>query len=316
MRQWRVGSFSMGLILALLGIGLIIDRFSGTPKALELVVIWWPLALILLGAEILAVGFLSRNEQFKLKYDGWSILLVIVLFFFCLGSYALSYSGVVPQVREAISLAEYSCAIPDQEANLAGIKKVIITSREGDLTLHSVPGDKLTILGQAAIWASTLEAADKLAGEARVKLITFGDTLHVQINQVPEYRNIFRQRHSQADRVIFIPAGISLEITNPDFPQSRITLYLNSLAAPWSIDTAGPVRVNLFPELDLMFYGSACSIENLAGNTDWEYSSEENPKVGSYQKVSGKIRLGSGRWPLVISSKQDIEVNLCQDQIN
>jgi len=82
-----------GLDPVLLGVGLIIDHFSGNLKALELVTNWWPLALILLGTETLAVGFLSRNEQFKIRYDGWSILLTIILVFFCLGSYALSYSG-------------------------------------------------------------------------------------------------------------------------------------------------------------------------------------------------------------------------------
>ena len=101
MRQWRVGSFSMGLILVLLGVGLIVDHYSAAHKALELVITWWPLALILLGIEILAVGFLSRNEQFKIKYDGWSIFLMIILFFFCLGSYALSLQR---------------CASPDPEA--------------------------------------------------------------------------------------------------------------------------------------------------------------------------------------------------------
>ena len=58
MRQWRVGSFSMGLILILAG-----------------------------------------NEQFKFKYDGWPIFLMIVLFLFCLGSCSLSYSGVIPHIR-------------------------------------------------------------------------------------------------------------------------------------------------------------------------------------------------------------------------
>ncbi len=310
MRQWRVGSFSMGLILVLLGVGLIIDRFSGTPKALELVITWWPLALILLGAEILAVGFLSQNEQFKLKYDGWSILLMIVLFFFCLGSYAVSYSGLIPQIREALSISEYSCAIPDQEIELTGFKKVILSSREGDLELHSISGEKLTILGQATIRASSAEAAEELARQSQAEIKTVGDTLFIQINQVPEQKNIFRYNYSSSGRAIFVPAGISLEVIRPH-TGNNTTLSLDSLAAPWSVDSGGPVRVNLAPDLDLTLFGSvAWSRDNLTGNTDWEYTSKEDPDNFPHQKATGKIKLGQGRWPLVISSEQSIEVNL------
>ena len=44
MRQWRVGSFSMGLVLVLLGIGLLLYQLKGAPAALDLIFNWWPLA--------------------------------------------------------------------------------------------------------------------------------------------------------------------------------------------------------------------------------------------------------------------------------
>lgn len=310
MRQWRVGSFSMGLILVLLGVGLILNQFSGTPKALELVANWWPLALILLGAEILASGFLSRNEQFKIKYDGWSILLTIILVFFCLGSYALFYSGIMLQIRETLSLTEHSCTIPDQETNLTGINKIVISSQEGDLELHSISGNKLTVLGQATIQASTAEQAAELARQAQAEIKTVGDTLFIRTNQVPERNNIFRSNYSKSARAIFVPADIQLEVTRP-YTGSNTILNLDSLAAPWSVDSGGPVRINLAPDLDLTLSGSVTwSRKNLTGNADWVYTSEEDPDNGPHQKVSGKIKLGQGRWPLVISSEQSIEANL------
>lgn len=312
MRQWRVGSFSMGLILVLLGVGLLIDRFSGAPRALELVINWWPLALILLGAEILAVGFLSRNEQFKIKYDGWSILLMIVLFFFSLGSYALAYSGVIPQIQEALSISEHRCTIPDQEVDLTGINKVIISSFQGeDLELHSIPGSKMTILGQAAIRASSAETAEDLSRRAGVDIKTIGDTLFVQTIPVPGQNNIFRHNYSRSNRAFFVPAGVSLEISSAGY-DSSITLSLDSLEAPWSIENGGPVRVNLSPDLDLTLLGTVSwSRENLTGNADWEYTSvEEDPDNYQHQRATGKIELGQGRWPLLIYSEQRIEANL------
>lgn len=312
MRQWRVGSFSMGLILVFLGAGLIVDHFSLAHKALDLVIIWWPLALILFGAEILASGFLSRNEQFKIKYDGWSIFLMIILFFFCLGSYTLSYSGVLPQIREALAFSDYPCSIPDQEISLVGINKVIISSRGGELELHNTPDDdKMTILGQATIPAATGEAAGKLAEQGQAEIKKVGDSLFVQINHVPGQNNIFRHRLSESGRAIFIPADITLEVTGSGYDNS-ITLSLDSLNAGWTIDNSGPVRVNLSPDLDVLLSGSVSwSRSNLTGNIDWEYTTEEeDPDSYPHQRASGKFRLGRGSWPLVISSSQTIEANI------
>lgn len=315
MRQWRVGSFSMGLILVLLGIGLIVDHFNAAPITLDLAINWWPLALILLGAEILASGFLSRNEQFKLKYDGWSIFLMIILFFFCLGSYALSYSGVLPQIREALAFSDYSCPIPDQEVDLAGIGKVIISSQGEELELHSVAGEKMTILGQATIHAVSEEIARELAGQAQADIRAVGDTLLIHFNRVYGQNNIFRQHPGRSGRVIFVPTGVPLELTGSDYGGS-VTMSLDSLEAPWSIESGGPIRVNLTPELDVTISGTVSwSRANLTGNVDWEYTSAEDESDSSpYQKAGGKIKLGRGRWPLLISSGQSIEVNLRQVQ--
>ena len=95
-----------------------------------------------------------------------------------------------------------------------------------------------------------------------------------------------------------------------------ITLSLDSLDAGWTIDSSGPVRVNLSPELDVNISGSvAWSRSSLTGNVDWKYTSaEEDPDSYSHQRATGKIKLGQGRWPLVISSSQSIEVNLRQVQ--
>ncbi len=309
MRQWRVGSFSMGFILVLLGIGLIIDRFGGTPKAIELVINWWPLMLILLGIEILAAGFLSRNEQFKIKYDGWSILLMIILVFFSMGSYALLYSGVIPQAQDALSFDRYSCALPDQEIDLTGIKNVIISSREGELELHSVSGEKLTILGQAEIRATSIEAASEIARQAEAEIRKVGDTLLIQANSVPVQSNIFRSNYSKTGRLIFVPAGIPLEVSCSGFDNS-VTLKLDSLKAPWTFKSGGPVSVYLSSDLDLTLTGSVSwSRENLTGNAEWLYTSDPDSEHGS-RSASGTVTLGQGSWPLVIYSDQRIETNI------
>ncbi len=311
MRQWRAGSFSLALILVLLGVGLLVDRFSGAPKALELVVTWWPLALILLGTEILAAGFLPRSEQFPLKYDGWSIFLLVVLFFFGLGSYALSSSGMIAQIQEALAISDYPCTIPDQKVDLAGIKKIVLSTHGGALEIRNGAGEELTILGQATIPAVSAEAAARMAEQGRAGLKTVGDTLYIRIDAVPTQHNIFRHNSSRCERTIFIPAVMPLEVTGSGFMRDIVMINLDSYEASWSIDHPGPVRVNLSRDLDLTLSGSVSrSGENLTGNAAWEYPSAEDPDRGSHQKTTGTVTLGQGRRPLVISSDEWIEVNL------
>ena len=74
-RQRRVGTFTLGLSLILIGI-LVIAALFTQGRALE----WFryaPVVLIFLGVEILIYAVCFRNE--KLKYDGLSIFLVIVI---------------------------------------------------------------------------------------------------------------------------------------------------------------------------------------------------------------------------------------------
>lgn len=311
MRQWRVGSFSMGLILIFLGAGLVAGHFGEPSKVLEVALTWWPLALILLGLEILAAGFLSRNDQFKFKYDGWSIVLVALLYLFSLGHCALAGSGLLPQIREALAASEYSCTIPELETSLTGINKVIISSRGGDLELHSVTGNKLTLVGQAEIPAVTVEAAEKLAGQARPDLKRIGDTLFIQINPVCGKSNLFGQGPSHCGWAIFVPAAVSLELTGSGH-EGQTAISLDSLRAPWSIDTETPVRVALSSSLDLTLYGSVSgSRENLSGNASWACPPEKKgDDNGRLQKFTGEIKLGQGHSPLVINSGEWIEANL------
>lgn len=52
MRQWRAGTFSMGLILVLFGFALLFSTLKGA-QGVKFIVDLWPVALIVLGGEII-----------------------------------------------------------------------------------------------------------------------------------------------------------------------------------------------------------------------------------------------------------------------
>ena len=87
MRQFRVGTFSMGILLIAAGVLLLLGRFTGIPS-IKLILDFWPVILIILGIEILIYIFISKEDQPKIKYDGLSIFIILLLIFLSTIAYA------------------------------------------------------------------------------------------------------------------------------------------------------------------------------------------------------------------------------------
>jgi membrane-bound ClpP family serine protease len=78
MRRWRVGTFSMGVLLILVGALLMMGEFQQISK-IKLLYTWWPVILIILGLEVLAHVYLSKEEHPVAKYDGFSIFIILLI---------------------------------------------------------------------------------------------------------------------------------------------------------------------------------------------------------------------------------------------
>lgn len=89
MRQWRVGTLSMGVLLIGVGVLLLIGRLNGV-ASITWILKWWPIILILLGLEILGYAYFSKQESPKIMYDGFSIFIVLVIIIFSSGAYIFS----------------------------------------------------------------------------------------------------------------------------------------------------------------------------------------------------------------------------------
>ena len=83
----RVGTYTFGAMLILVGISTFIMTFTKL-DLVKYLLMFWPLILIFLGVEIL---YLNTKSTVKVKIDFWSIILMcIVLFFtgiFSIGNY-------------------------------------------------------------------------------------------------------------------------------------------------------------------------------------------------------------------------------------
>lgn len=101
MRQRRVGTVSMGVLLIMLGGLLLYAQISLIP-AMEIVIKWWPIILFLLGAEVLIYTALSKQDSPKVKYDLFSIFIILLIVLTGVGMYGLTEAGVIPRLNRIV----------------------------------------------------------------------------------------------------------------------------------------------------------------------------------------------------------------------
>lgn len=97
MKTKRVGTVSMALVLIMFGVILLLSQFM-LVSAFELFVKLWPFIIIVLGIEILYT--LYRNgEEVNLKYDVFSIFIVILILLVNIGIYGLMETGLMDLIK-------------------------------------------------------------------------------------------------------------------------------------------------------------------------------------------------------------------------
>src|SRR5690554_1259403 len=101
-RQWRVGTISMGLTLLVIGIVLLIGSFGGS-LALSNILKLWPIILITLGLEMVLTDtwVTIKGIRISFTYDGLSIFLVLLLVFVSSGLVALESTGMLDYAHTA-----------------------------------------------------------------------------------------------------------------------------------------------------------------------------------------------------------------------
>lgn len=98
MRKWRVGTFTMSLLLIAVGVVLLIGEIKGF-SGLDKIIVWWPIILIILGLEVLLNVVLSKNEHSQIKFDGFSIFMIIIIVIFSFVAYGFNHVVVKKEFR-------------------------------------------------------------------------------------------------------------------------------------------------------------------------------------------------------------------------
>lgn len=156
MRQWKVGSLTLGLALIFIGtifiIGNIVDM-----TLLGKLIKFWPIVFILLGVEILVSSYFAQKNNEKLKLGGVSIFMFFIIFILCgcffIGNMAVDFTKDGMKIRNFYSLryTHQSKFTKNYTVNPKKSNKVTINSRSGNVYIDKSSNSNIEITADGTI---------------------------------------------------------------------------------------------------------------------------------------------------------------------
>lgn len=210
MRVWRVGSISMGISLLFLGIVLLLSKLFHL-KSATILVSWWPIILIVLGAEILVYLLLSKQEKPIVKYDMLSIFFVGCIGMVGIGLTIITTTGILEKVNEWSKIETNIINLPEYEESLGdNINRVVINTGSQALTIDGSQENDVSIFGIYRAQSLGKEAVIETMGDYLL-VKEKGDTLYVQLKDVYHLSQPF-QDWVDVYATMILPSNIALEV--------------------------------------------------------------------------------------------------------
>lgn len=216
MRQWRVGTISMGIMLIGIGVLLLVEKVNGI-ASINLIIKWWPLILVLLGVEILGFVYFSKEESPKIKYDGFSIFMVIVIIIFSAGAYIITSfplgNGRFVISNGYIGTYKYDSNYTKKKAIEAKeSKKLDIINSYGNIEVERSDSSKVEVTAEIAI-RNNDETYSKSISDKIVE-VSQGDTIKVEAKAKSIDYDKYKIQSINIDFKIKVPANLEVNIKN------------------------------------------------------------------------------------------------------
>ena len=297
MRRWRVGTLSLGVLMIVVGVVMLAAQFKQV-AVLDMLLRWWPLILVLIGGEVLWHVYTSKEQEPKVKYDVFSIFIIIIMLFSGIGMYALTATGVVEGISWMVQSKTMPVEVPSQRVELdEGVEKVVISAPRERLEIRKTGSREVVIFGQATVKAADIDEAKALVEQYKAVTRREGDTLFVQFpsNTWPgEFKPGIRQiRHT-----LLLPSDVDVEVSGSSF----FTLDIDgeTIEKNWVIKGSGNIKITVAGEADLDVDANVPGTGYLGGNVDWEVEEPEAGQADERIMFKGRLKRGEGGGKVVI----------------
>lgn len=254
-RTWRVGTFSMGAALLLLGLLLFSSKFVGL-ELYDVMLSWWPFLLVTLGLEVLLYLFFSRKNNPVLKFDILSIFLIGILGTVGIGFAFITTIGIDKKVMEVMNRETRSTDLPAFSQSIGNdVKRIVLELGDQPVTVEATTEQAVSMFGTYRAYASTNKP---LLKEPSDYLMTTkkGDTLFVKVKGLPYNQGPMGDYVNSFSGTILVPASIKLEINGSG---NELTLKPRALGNNWTVDNSSFVTISVQEKSDLVVQANAVS---------------------------------------------------------
>lgn len=308
MKQKKIGVISLGILLVLIGTAALYSQIVGF-SFLEVVARWWPAVLIILGLEILFFNIFVNKEEYKIKLDAASIIIIILI---------TTVLGVTAGVNNIVknnfgALRKVGTMLPWDNINFPGTtqfkknasvdaaksSKLTIDNSLGEIKLEKASGSKLEISANITVNNNDGDYANSLADQ--ILKIEEGATIKVSAEENFDKNKI---GSIKVNYVIKVPSNLEVEASNKF---GNITV--SNLDKNLKVDnTNGEIKINgIGGNLDINNKFGSTSIENVKGNVNFESTNGDIKikEIGGALVVRnkfGQIRATNVTGPLDVQS--------------
>ncbi|REB77404.1 hypothetical protein [Bacillus sp. 522_BSPC] len=288
MRQWRVGTFSMGLSLVFLGVFLLLTQFFDW-QIITVLKVWWPIILVILGMEILLYLFSSKQEKPYLSFDLFSIIIVGIIGTAGISMVFLQSTGILDIVEQGLKREEVTKDLPEfNYAMKDNIKRIVIESesQQNPITIEGTNENVLSLFGTfRTVESKEMEVSKP---EDYLNVSQKGDTLFVRIKQLPYRMSEFYTDYSSIHTTILVPTNKKLDIIDLN---NDITLNPRELKSNWTVNNVSQIDLILDETANVKVSVNDTIINN-RDREEWEYTSTEDEKAES--ETTAILQKGKG----------------------
>lgn len=283
--KYRVGTLSAGILFIALGIGLLVSQWQDY-SLIPLFFTWWPILLVLLGAEILVYSFLLKNkeEEHKIKYDFISMSILVVFSFVSIAIYTIQESAVLPMLRETVFTGTYDIqSDPQFIENLTEINKVKIVGNPHHAKITATNEQKITMYSHwRYVSAPSKEKAEQSTNDLILTELE-GDTLYITLKQMNSTNRMVGT--PSGTMTLYIPSTVEVEV---DFESTDVNLLLENFQNNWRVSTLyGNINTQITEVEDitvtaLSYDGEIYPSENWNNKTETETQASFTAGEGKY----------------------------------
>ncbi|EFM09028.1 conserved hypothetical protein [Paenibacillus curdlanolyticus YK9] len=236
-KQWRVGTWSMGIALIMTGALLGAAQFNGTSGWIDHIWLWWPLLAIVLGIEIIIHLAMSKEQSPIIRYDLFSIVALSLVGGLCLFLAAAQSTGILDEMKQSLDSEYRTVSIAPVEQELeSSVKRIVLQADEwlgGSIRVDAAPSvdgaaSRAAAFGDCRIAVSSGGKEPAAIEMARAR--TVGGTMYISLHKPAEGRG-FNDTSARCNATVVLPQQMPVEL---DTGNNNVTLADGKLPQGWS----------------------------------------------------------------------------------